>query len=95
MARDIKESKYLAVWSEFPIPGCHSIRADRAHAHMAQICSWARLCRDNAIPFIMFGSFGKKWGDPQVKAMVDDRRLHMAYHRLCHFGIKMAQAVPR
>ena len=84
----IKQRQYTALWSEFPITGPH-IRAERAFAHMSQLCAWARLCADVGIPFILFGSFGKKWADPQLRVMIEDRRLHVSYHRLCHFGLKV------
>ena len=84
----IKQLHYLAVWSEFPISGLH-VRTDRIFPHMSQLCAWARLCADVDTPFILLGSFGKKWSDPQLKVMIDDGRLHISHHRLCHFGLKV------
>ena len=88
VAHMIKTYSFAIIWSEFPIAGVH-VRLQRYHARMAQLCTWARLCYDVGVPFVLFGSFGRKWQDPQLKVMFDDQKLHKSYHRMCHFKLKV------
>ena len=79
VAGNIKKSHYLAIWIEFPISGMH-IRSDRSFAHFSQLCSWGRLCADTSTPYVLFGSFGKKWSNPQLQTLVNDGRFYVAHH---------------
>ena len=89
-SHDIKQHKYGAVWVEFPLKGQH-VKQRKWFAHMSQLCVWANLCYALGIQFILFGSTGSKWDDPQLQVLMTDGKLHIAKHRLCHFGIKIDQ----
>ena len=91
----IKQGNFALVWSEFPLPGQH-LQPSKMFAHFSQLCCWARLCSDTGTPFVLFGSFGKKWENAQVKALVNDAHLSVAHHRLCHFNLRVdsSQAEP-
>ena len=95
IAHRIKQGNFAFVWSEFPLAGQH-IQPSKVFAHFSQLCCWARLCSDTGTPFVLFGSFGKKWDDAQVRALITDVRLTVAHHRLCHFGLRVdsSQAEP-
>ena len=88
--REIKQGVYAVVCSEFPLQ--QHIRKTRAHAHRAALCSWARR-HDVGIPLLITGSAGTlkhhSWADDQIHKMVRDQRLHITYHRICHFGVKV------
>ena len=88
ISHDIKEHKYAAMCVEFPFKGQH-VRPRKWFAHMSQLCVWANLCFGIGIQFILFGSTGKKWDDPQLQIMMDDKKMHISKHRLCHFDIKI------
>ena len=83
----IKQNVIACIWSEFPIPSMH-VANDHYHAHITQLCTWARLCYDTGTLFVLYGSVGRKWRNAQLEALCDDNRLHRAYHRLCAFGLK-------
>ena len=84
----LKAYRYALVWCDFPKLGNKA----RPYAHMTCLINWANLCRQLGIPFVLFGSFGKKWNDPQLLAAVDSGTLQKRHHRLCHFGITVSGA---
>ena len=88
ISHDIKQHKYTAMWVEYPLKGQH-VRPRRWFAYMSQLCVWANLCLGIGIQFILFGSTGKKWEDPQLQVMMSENKLHVSKHRLCHYGIKI------
>ena len=86
IAHDIKQNMITLLWSEFPIVGYH-VAPDKYFAHLAQLMSWANMCADVGILFILFGAFGSKWKDSQVEAMINTKRLMISHHRMCHFNL--------
>ena len=87
----IKEMYYGFVFIEFPVAVKHILKEDLFRT-CAIICSWARACSDNAIPFMLFAAEGRKWSEPQISAMIDAKLLRKSWHRACHFGIKIDDA---
>ena len=82
---ELKAQKYAMVWVDFP----KLINKDRRYNHITTLVNWAQICADNGIPYVMLGSFGKKWDDPQLLSAVDRGLLQRRHHRLCHFGLKI------
>ena len=93
VAREIKDGKYAAVIAEMIVPGVH-VAPPRHHAAMHQLCAWALLCIAVGIPMVIIGSFGAKWTEPQVTALISDGKLTVAHHRMCHFGVKVDPTAP-
>ena len=85
----LKAYRYKLVWVDFPRLG----NKTRPYAHMTCLVNWANLCLQLGIPFVIFGSFGKKWNDPQLIAAIDSKTLQKRHHRLCHFGIKADESM--
>ena len=85
----VKSYRYQLVWIDFPKLG----NKNRPYAHMTCLVNWANLCSQLGIPFVLFGSFGKKWNDPQLVAAIDKKLLITRHHRLCHFGIKANESI--
>ena len=83
----LKANKFKMVWIDFP----KLSNKPRPYAHMTCLLNWATLCSQLGIPLIMFGSFGKKWDDPQLLAAFEQQQLSKRHHRLCHFGIKTSK----
>ena len=82
---ELKAQKYAMVWIDFP----KLINKDRRYNHITTLVNWAQICADNGIPYVMLGSFGKKWEEPQLLSAVDRGLLQRRHHRLCHFGLKI------
>ena len=80
---ELKSYKYRMVWINHP----KLSNKQRTYAHMTCLVNWAVLCSQLGIPYVMFGSFGKKWNDPQLIAATDSKTLHKRHHRLCHYGL--------
>ena len=79
----LKSYRFSIVWVSFP----KLTNKDRKYAHMTCLLNWARSCKELGIPFVLFGSYGKKWEDPQLFASTSDGTLQKRHHRLCHFGL--------
>ena len=82
---ELKAQKYAMVWIDFP----KLINKDRRYNHITTLVNWAQTCADNGIPYVILGSFGKKWDDPQLLSAVDRGLLQRRHHRLCYFGLKI------
>ena len=88
VARKIKDSEFSAVVTEVPVSGVH-VAPPRHHAAVHQLCTWATLCIAIDIPMVFIGTFCEKWKDPQLAALITGGQIHLAHHRMCHFGVKI------
>ena len=88
VAHDIKQNKVVFLYIEFPVVGKH-VKPKEHFAVISQLLSWARLCSDCDVPFLMLGSLGSKWKDPQIATAVADRLLTLAHHRRCAFDLRI------
>ena len=88
VAQKIKDCEFSAVVTEMPVAGVH-VAPPRHHAAVHQLCTWATLCLAVGIPMIFIGTFGEKWNDPQIAALVADKQLHISHHRMCYYGVKV------
>ena len=68
----IRTQYFKFIFVEFPISGRHVAKEDM-HKTCATICHWAKAGSDNETPFVLFGSEGKKWMEPQISALVDTK----------------------
>ena len=84
----IKTDQIEVVFSEFPIEEYHVTR-EKMHAHCTQLMTWARLCQATGTPFILIGTFGKKWHNQVIDQAAEDGILHVSYHRLCSMNLEL------
>ena len=84
VARSIKDQVYAVVFVEYTL-----FRIPKPHATSAvhNIMTWARLCTQVGVPFVIIGFFGTMRADPQLLELTDSRQLRFAYHHLCHLGL--------
>ena len=82
---ELKAYRFSMVWVEYP----KLINKQRRYAHMTCLVNWATLCKQLGVPFVLFGSFGKKWDDPQLIAAEDSGVFCKRHHRLCHYGLSV------
>ena len=80
--------------AEHPVPG-HHVHKTRHHACIRQICSWAKICRECGIAFLLIGSLGAFAQISEYEVMVTDGYLHKRYHHLCHFGLHLDSAATK
>lgn len=90
----IRTKVFDFIFAEFPIAGRH-IPQESMHKICSTICHWAKAAADSGTLFVLFGLDGKKWMEPQISAILDERVLHKAWHRACHFGIKIDATQPQ
>ena len=88
LAQKIKQNEISLIISEFPVKRWHVTKKDW-HKHIGQLLNWARLCQCQHTPFIIVGTYGPKWEDPQIQEAIAARLLHTSHHRLCSLGLKM------
>ena len=88
IAHEIKSNRVVFFYSEYPITG-KNLLPGTEYAHFSQLITWARLCHDIGVPFLLFGSFGKKWRQDQLQTAIADGLLRLTHQRLCAFGLKI------
>ncbi|CAK0884433.1 unnamed protein product [Prorocentrum cordatum] len=84
----IKGNKINLFISQCPILG-FNVPQHKWHSHITQLLNWARLCKQNAVRYLILGFQGRKWDDPQIQSAIADGTLQCSYHRLCYMGIKV------
>ena len=77
--------------AEHPVPG-HHVPSTKHTACIRQVCSWAKICRECGIAFLLIGSLGAFAQNSEYEVMVTDGFLHKRYHHLCHFDLHVDSA---
>ena len=67
----LRTDQIEVVVSEFPVVEYHVAR-EKMHAHCTQLMTWARLCKAIGTPFMLIGTFGKKWHNQVIDQAVED-----------------------